>query len=66
MTANNMGATGPIDYSVKVYVPAGPQGPIGPPGIDGSNGANGEPGYAGKQGPAGIGEVPNQYLPYDG
>ena len=66
MTANNMGATGPIDYSVNVYVPAGPQGPTGPPGVDGSNGANGEPGYAGKQGPAGIGEVPNQYLPYDG
>jgi hypothetical protein len=66
MTANSMGTTGPIDYSVNVYIPAGPQGATGPPGIDGSDGANGEPGYAGKQGPAGIGEVPNQYLPYDG
>ena len=52
-----------INYTMKMYLPAGPKGLTGPMGISGVTGLTGPTGHVGTIGAPGIAELPIQYIP---
>ena len=54
-------STAPINYTMNMYLPAGPIGLAGPRGSIGAIGATGPAGKPGSTGAPGIAEVPIQY-----